>query len=726
MCAVGHMRNQRRLFVAAAAVVAGSVLAPVTMWSQGPAQQARPGQPVQAARGQQKQPRFEYSTGVDLVSITVVARGKDGKPVSDLTRDDFAVVEDNRPQELTNFRVEQIEHSPMVAAPEMPTVLGALAKPGGSGGAPAKTDEEYTVVDAHNRRLIVLFFDLSSMEPEEVERAVIAARDYVETKITPADILAVVSLSTSLRITQDFTANRDLLKAAINRLSPLENAGFEEGATAEAAAAAEEGFTPDDTEFNLFSTDQRLDALKRITDTLASVPQKKSLVYFSSGMSQMGLDNEVQLRRVVDRAVRANVSIYTADMRGLQAQVPGGGASSASVRGTSAFSGQSVRSQFDRMAASQDSLASLAEDTGGQAFFDANEFGEVFERVVADTTTYYLIGYSSTNAAQDGRFRRIRITSKRPDVKLEYRAGYYARRDFAHSGKDDREQQLQEQLDSDLSVTDLPIHGSAAYFRMKDDRFFVPVWLVVPGSSIPFARSSDKERATLDVLGVIRDRQRRPVAWIRDTVKLNVDAAQNVRQKSVQYQTSFELPPGQYLLKAVVRENQDGVLGSYEAVLTVPRLPQTGMKLSTVVFGTQLQQTPSNRNNRNNPLVRDGMELVPSITNVATGDQQLYFSFEVYDPVQRGVSATGGVDAAAAGQVRVLTSLAFFRGKTRVYQTPPAESIQLTDRDRKTVIVRLTVPASALEAGLYTCQLNVVDDVAGTFAFPRLALYVRK
>jgi hypothetical protein len=111
---------------------------------------------------------------------------------------------------------------------------------------------------------------------------------------------------------------------------------------------------------------------------------------------------------------------------------------------------------------------------------------------------------------------------------------------------------------------------------------------------------------------------------------------------------------------------------------------------------------------------------------VATGDQQLYFSFEVYDPAQRGASTAGGADAAAAGQVRVLTSLAFFRGKTRVYQTPPAESIQLTDRDRKTVIVRLTVPASALEAGLYTCQLNVVDDVAGTFAFPRLALYVRK
>jgi hypothetical protein len=370
------------------------------------------------------------------------------------------------------------------------------------------------------------------------------------------------------------------------------------------------------------------------------------------------------------------------------------------------------------MASSQDSLASLAEDTGGKAFFDANEFGDVFERVVSDTSIYYLIGYSSTNLAQDGRFRRIRITTKRPDVKLEYRAGYYARRDFAHLGKDDRELQLQEQLESDLSVTDLPIHGSAAYFRVKDDRFFVPVWLAVPGSAIPFARASDKERASLDVMGFVRDRQGRPVAWIRDTVKLNVAADQNVRQKSVQYQTSFELPPGQFLLKAVIRENQGGVLGSYEAVLTVPRLPASGMKLSTVVFGTQLQPAQG-RVARVNPLVRDGQELVPSVTNVASGDQQLYFCFEVYDPTARGT------DSQAVNDVRIMTSLAFYRGKRRVYQTPPAEALQVTDRDRRSVVVRVAVPASTLEPGLYTCQLNVVDDAAGTFAFPRLVIFVK-
>ena len=143
-----------------------------------------------AAQGQQKLPRYEFSTGIDLVSVTVVARGKDGRPVRDLTLDDFTVTEDGRPQALTNFRIEQIENAPIVEAADVPTVLGAIGKP--AAAAAARPDAEPTVADAHNRRLIVLFFDLSSMQPEEVERAVVAARDYVDRKITPADVLAVV------------------------------------------------------------------------------------------------------------------------------------------------------------------------------------------------------------------------------------------------------------------------------------------------------------------------------------------------------------------------------------------------------------------------------------------------------------------------------------------------------------------------------------------------------
>ena len=258
----------------------------------------------------------------------------------------------------------------------------------------------------HGRRLIVLFFDLSSMQPEELQRAVQAAHDYVDKKLSPSDVIAVTSFSTSLQVAQDFTADRALLDAAIDSYGGANAQGFENGTTGDSEGTPDNGtaFTPDDTEFNIFNTDRRLDALQTLSDALAGIEQKKSVIYFSSGMSQNGQDNQVELRRTVDRATRANVSLYAADMRGLTALVPGGDATQASTRGVSAFSGASVQTQVSNLAGSQDTLSTMAEDTGGKAFFDSNSFGQVFDRVVADTSAYYVLGFSSTNPARDGAF----------------------------------------------------------------------------------------------------------------------------------------------------------------------------------------------------------------------------------------------------------------------------------------------------------------------------------
>ena len=133
--------------------------------------------------------------------------------------------------------------------------------------------------------------------------------------------MAVVSLSTSLRVDQDFTDNREDLMQVLGGVNDASSQGFEEGTTADSTTVSDTGadFTPDDTEFNIFNTDRRLDALQSLAEALSGIEQKKSMIYFSSGMSRTGQDNQVQLRPVVDRAVRANVSIYAADMRGLQA-----------------------------------------------------------------------------------------------------------------------------------------------------------------------------------------------------------------------------------------------------------------------------------------------------------------------------------------------------------------------------------------------------------------------
>ena len=661
-----------------------------------------------------------FRSGTELVTVNVVVRDRNGAVVRGLTQRDFTITEDGKPQTITSFDFEELDRDVPAPATEPEVVLPKkpAAAPAPNVPAPAPP-----VVDMHGRRLIVLFFDLSSMQPEELQRAVKAAHDYVDQKLSPSDLIAVTSFSTSLQVAQDFTADRALLDTAIDAYGGANAQGFEAGTTGDAEGTPDTGtaFTPDDTEFNIFNTDRRLDALQTLSDALAGIEQKKSVIYFSSGMSQSGQDNQVELRRTVDRATRANVSIYAADMRGLTALVPGGDATQASTRGTSAFSGGSTRSQVDALAGSQDTLSTMAEDTGGRAFFDSNSFGQVFDRVVADTSAYYVLGFSSTNPARDGRFRRIDVRVARPDVRLEYRSGYYAPRDFAHSTKDDREQQLQDQLLSDLSATDLSAYVSAAYFRIADNRYYVPISVVVPGYQVPITRTSDKSHASIDVLGLVSDERHRPMGRIRDTVKLAADQADELKRKTIQYETGLEMPPGRYHVKVVVRENQNGTLGSYETDVVVPDLKtdtkSEAVKLSSIVVGTQLQAGA--KKDDHNPLARDGRELVPNVTHVVSGAQHLYFYYELYDPAH---AQEGG----PAEPIKVMTSIAFFRGRVRAFETPVVEATSLTAADRKTAIFQFDVPAASLPPGLYTCQVNVIDDAAGTFAFRRLQLFVRR
>ena len=168
------------------------------------------------------------------------------------------------------------------------------------------------------------------------------------------------------------------------------------------------------------------------------------------------------------------------DLRGLEAFPPGGEAQAASLHGQSAYSGQSVLNDLNNNLSSQETLATLSADTGGKSFFDSNDFGGVFSQVQKDTSAYYILGYTSSNHSKDGRFRRIKVVLNRPDIKLEYRAGYYAGRDFEHLNRTDREQQIQDELASDLPATDVAVYAGASYFRRDDSHYFLSVSLVVP------------------------------------------------------------------------------------------------------------------------------------------------------------------------------------------------------------------------------------------------------
>lgn len=649
----------------------------------------------------QQTPAPAFRSNVSVVVVDVVVRDRSGTIVRGLTADDFEVREDNRPQQIRSFDFEEVTtERPAAEAP--PPLLSAVstapATPAAAAPAPLRRE------DLAGRRLIVLLFDLSSMQPDELDRAGQAAVDYVEKQMTPADLVAVATIDTTLEVLTDFTSDHEAVKQALAAFTPVNGVAFDTPA-AETAATDETGSaTGASAEYDVFNNDARLRAIKTLADALAPVEQKKAILYFSSGMARSGSDNQVELRTAISAAVRANVSLYPVDTRGLQAVVPGGDATRASSFGTGAFSGRGVRGQFDQLAASQETLQTLAADTGGKAFTDSNDFGTAFTQVIRDTSAYYLLGYSSTNDAKDGRFRRINVRVKRPDLRVEHRNGYYAERDFAHTGRQDRERELQEQLASPVSSTDIPVFVSAGWFRLAADRYYVPLSVAIPAGATGTSATPNE----LDVLGAVRDEQGRPVGRIRQTLKLAEGGS-----KQVLYQSGLALPPGRFSAKVVVRENANGAVGSFETGLFVPDLRRSPVKVSSVTLSTQLRPVDA-RQRSENPLVREGVEILPSLSHVVDRAQKMYFYYEVYEP-----------ETPANGTSSVKTSLAFYRGTVKVFETPLVERTGLDAADRRAAVFQFEVPASGFQPGLYTCQVNIVDDVAGRFVFPRLAVYVR-
>jgi VWFA-related protein len=753
---------------------------------------------------QSKAPVFR--TGTQLVRVDVVVRDKDGKVIKGLTQADFVVVEDGKTQQVTSFAFEEIATEAMppltsgasilsleqlqaASQQRSVTVAPTVPAPGTAAAAAATAtvaaqpkptgDKALTPEDLANRRMVVLLFDTSSMQPDEVDRAVKSANEFIDKQMSPADVVAIASVGQTLTILREFTDDRDAIKRALAAFDSTAGTGFEQPVGADTSDVTDDtdpaDLPLDDTEFGIFNNDRRLRAMRTLCEAMSKIEQKKALMYFSSGMSRSGADNEVELRAVTNACNKANTSIYTVDSRGLVAVVPGGGGRGGGGRGggSSAFSGRSMVSAYSSLNASQETLTTLAADTGGQAFIDTNDFGPAFVRVQRDMSAYYLLGYSSTNPSQDGKFRKIQVKLKSTTsgYKVEARLGYYANSDFAHLGKADKEKQLQEEIAAAVSSTDLPVVAITSWFRVAGDKFYVPVSVAVPGAAIrvPTATQLDRKNASIDLLGVVTDEQGRAVGKIRDTMQIPAAQTGSLADKQLQYQSGVTLPAGHFKVKVAVRENADGMMGTFEFPITIPDLKTAAIKVSPIVLSTQLRSTrgggpgggapgggpggggrggpggggpggggaggfgggdPGGRgfqsqrggggpqwdeNNSVNPLLRNGQEIVQSLSHVVSVGQRMYYYFEVYDP---------SLDAAGAPKLRA--SLAFYRGRVKVFETPVIEKTTIDDPLRHASIFQLQLPATDFKPGLYTCQVNLIDDVSGKFAFPRIALYIKE
>lgn len=675
------------------------------------------------------QGNYVLRSQTNVVLVDVRVRDKNGNPVTDLTKDNFRVLEDGVPQIVTSVSLEDVQKLAQAEATSGPPATIDFAK------LPPNVPPETVLRD---RRLTVLFFDVSSMQSDDLMRALKSGQNFVEKRLTPADLVAVVTYTSSLRVLRDFTNDRDALSKTIKSiLVGEESSNLSAGATTGEAggtnAAGEEivaqdvsaAFTPDETEFNIFNTDQKLAAVESLSRMLRALPGRKSVIHFSSGVERTGTENQAQLRATVDAANQANVSLYMMDARGLLALPPGGDASTASPSGTAVYTGAAHSSQLSSLHGSRETLASLSQDTGGRTFYDLNDLGEAFQQIQAENSSYYLLGYSPKNNRSDGKFRRIRVEVDRPGVKVDARPGYFAPKDFRQFTREDKDLQLQQALELDQAFLDLPFVVDTAYFREPDKNYNVVLAAKIPGAAVSFLQKAARHQTEFDFVWRVLDSKEKPAGYLRDTlpVKISDETYQRVMSGNILYEGSMVLAPGNYRLKVVVRENQTGKMGTFEQALVLPPVTDTGLALSSVVLSNELQEnaTPSSTNKRSSTPSRRGplevgtKSVLPSVTRVFRSSQNLYVVLESYRGKLPANSEAGNPAVA----------LAFFRGGAKVAEAGPFPGKLVKAGGERTAYF-VEIPLQKFPVGRYTLQVNVLDPEAASVGFARVPMAIVK
>jgi VWFA-related protein len=726
-------RSNRQLFRVhlfrrslAVLLVAGLSFAPVSAIAQ--QQQSTPAPAQQQAPT--PHPTFVLRAQSNVVRIDVEVTDGSGKPIKGLRADQFEVSDDGKQQKISIFSYSDIEKVETAAEDNAkPIVIPVDNEAPGASEAVSDT--------VRDRRMIVLFFDMTSMETDDILRAHAAAQKFLKQQMTPADLVSVVVFSTRLAVLANFTNDRPTLDKAIAQLVP--------GAASQIAnplyAAATNGeydvqeytgaaYTPDETEFNVFNTDQKLAAVEGLANVLAGIPGRKALVEFTGGITQTGEENRAELRAVTDAANRADVSIYSIDARGMFATPPGGDVTVNAATGTSMFSGASVYHQTDQREDSRDTLSTLSVDTGGKAFFDLGDLSDAFPKIQQDNSGYYLVGYNlPPDIKRDGRWRAVRVKVNAPGAHVRYRNGYYAPRDFQHLEKEDREQQLADAMRSEDPEVDLPIAVETSMFRLSDQQVYVPISAKLSSTALDWAQKHDRHTAAFDFAAeVLAEPSGQSVAQLRDTITVQLDEQrfQQVNRSNLVYQGGVVLAPGSYRLKFLARENESGKIGTFEQALTVPQRQSARMTLSSVLLSSQLVPVAAKSSEVQtrgqgtraqiaaSPLEMEGEKIVPSVTRFFTQQQTLYVFFQAYYPEKSDKSETLDPATLRAG-------LVFFRGGVQVNATPLLAPTAVDPKTR-TASYRISLPLGKLPAGHYTVQAVAIAAGTQQSAFGRAYL----
>jgi len=661
-----------------------------------------------------------------LVVETVVVKDKQGKFIGGLTAKDFNVTEDGVAQTI---RFCEHEELPLTADPlpatssedEQITIYKRLTRT-----QLAPEDPDHARYKGH--RLLAMYFDMTAMRPDDQLRALSAAEKFVREQMTAADLVSILRFSGgSVDVLQDFTADRNRLLSILQTMIVGEGQGSVESIDDASSADTGAAFGQDDSEFNIFNTDRQLSALQTAAKMLGQMNEKKSLIYFASGLRLNGVDNQAQLHATIDAAVRAGVSFWPVDARGLVAQAPLGDATQGSPGNAGLYSGTAAQAVTDKFQQSQDTMYSLAADTGGKALFDNNDLTRGIVQAQRAISDYYIVGYYTTNTAQNGHFRKVKVAVDAAlGASLEYRQGYYANKEFARFTSADKERQLEDALMLGDPVTDLTIAMEINYFQLNRAEYFVPIMVKIPGRELALAKKFGAEHTLIDFVCEIKDEiTGATVSNVRDDVniKLSDASATELARRPVEYDTGFTLTPGRYSIKFLARDDETGRIGTYQTTFVIPNLNKETKRIpiSSVVLSGQhidLKDALYNaakgkdaaKNDAANPLVSNGLKLIPSVTRVFSTDRDLFVYLQAY---------TGSPSATAtdkpAGPLVAFVSL--YRDQKKAFEAVPIAVAPNQGSRLGMVPLTFTVSLGGLAAGRYECQVSVLDPAEHRAAF---------
>lgn len=678
--------------------------------------------------GQNAQPTesdtaYTVSVSSTLIVEAVNVRDKQGNPIKGLTSKDFIVSEDGATQQVTFCEYQELPVAGHAAPPKSlpPENIPIYDRLTVTQIAP----ESPGSLKYKDHRLIAMYFDLTVLAPEDKWRALGAAQQFIRTEMTSADLVAIMRYGgSSVDVLQDFTDDRTRLLSILQTLMVGEHQISEEITEGPSSADTGAAFGQDSAEFNLFNTDRQLSALQTAAKQLGRLSEKKVLIYFGSGLTLHGVDNQAQLHATINDAIRSGVSLWPIDARGLVAEAPLGDASQGSPGNAAMYTGVAALAMATQLQQSQDTMYTLAEDTGGKALLDDNNLTHGIVRAQQTVTSYYLLGYYTSNRALDGRYRHITINIKpQLNATLDYRRGYYAGKQFLKFTHADKERQLEDALMLPNPITELTLAMELNYFQLNRAEYFVPVVVKIPGRELALAKNRGAQRTLIDFLLEVKDEldNNTTVQSMRDNIdiKLSNETAAELSTRIIEYDTGFTLLPGKYSIILLARDDETGRIGTFQTSFVIPNLSKETKRVaisSVVLSGQRLDlknaiYNASTRKERskeetNNPLVSYGQKLIPSVTRVFSKRRDLYVYLQAYEPGVMNVQP-------------LIAFVDFYQGQHKVFETEPVEITSGTNNIVKTMPIRFNIGLTPLAPGDYDLQVAVLNPTTQQTAFWR-------